>query len=135
MRVILDSNVLLTSLPKTSKYRIVFNQFLEKQFSLIVSNEIITEYFEVIARYSNITVAANVLELLMVMPNVEKMDVYFNWGLITEDYDDNKFCDLAITSNADYIVTNDKHFKVLNTINFPKVNVINLEEFIKILND
>ena len=135
MRVVLDSNVLLVSLPKSSKYRIVFNHFLEKQFSLIVSNAIITEYFEVIARYSNITVAANVLELLMVMPNVEKLDVYFNWGLITEDYDDNKFCDLAITSNADYIVTNDKHFKVLNTISFPKVNVINLEEFIKILND
>jgi DUF1016 N-terminal domain len=35
--------------------------------------------------------------------------------------DDNKFVDIAIASNADYIITNDKHFKILSKISFTKV--------------
>jgi uncharacterized protein len=59
MRVILDSNVLLVSLPKSSKYRLIFDKFLEHKFSLIISNETITEYYEVISRYANDIVALN----------------------------------------------------------------------------
>lgn len=134
MRVILDSNVLLVTLPKLSKYRLIFDAFLVENLTLIISNEVITEYSEVISRYTNEVVATNVLELLLVKSNVEKYDVYFNWKLITEDFDDNKFVDLAISSNADYIVTNDNHFKTLKMIEFPKVNVIDLDSFIKLLN-
>lgn len=133
MRVILDSNVLLVSLPKLSKYRIIFDEFLSNKLTLIISNEVITEYYEVIARYANELVASNVSELLLVRPNVEKFDVYYNWSLITEDIDDNKFVDLAISSNSDYIVTNDKHFNVLEEIEFPDVKVINLDDFLELL--
>ena len=47
--------------------------------------------------------------------------------------DDNKFADLAISGNVDYLVTNDKHFNVLKSLNFPTVQVVDLEEFRKIL--
>jgi putative PIN family toxin of toxin-antitoxin system len=133
MRVILDSNVLLVSLPKLSKYRIIFDEFLSNKLTLIISNEVITEYYEVISRYTNEVVASNVSELLLVRPNVEKFDIYYNWSLITEDFDDNKFVDLAISSNSDYIVTNDKHFKVLEEIEFPDVKVIRLDDFLQLL--
>lgn len=43
MRVILDSNVLLVSIPKFSKYRIIFDDFLSNRLTLIISNEVITE--------------------------------------------------------------------------------------------
>ena len=133
MRVILDSNVLLVSLPKLSKYRIIFDEFLSNKLTLIISNEVITEYYEVISRYTNEVVASNVSELLLVRPNVEKFDIYYNWSLITEDFDDNKFVDLAISSNSDYIVTNDKHFKILEEIEFPDVKVIRLDDFLQLL--
>ena len=133
MRVVLDSNVLLVSLPKFSKYRIIFDEFLGNRLTLIISNEVITEYHEVLSRFANDVVASNVSELLLVRKNVEKFDIYYNWSLVTEDFDDNKFVDLAISSNADYIVTNDKHFKILNEIDFPKVQIINLDNFIELL--
>ncbi|MCL4483052.1 MAG: putative toxin-antitoxin system toxin component, PIN family [Bacteroidetes bacterium] len=133
MRVILDSNVLLVSLPKLSKYRIIFDEFLSNKLTLIISNEVITEYYEVISRFTNELVASNVSELLLVRPNVEKFDIYYNWSLITEDFDDNKFVDLAISSNSDYIVTNDKHFKILEEIEFPNVKVISLDDFLELL--
>ena len=48
-------------------------------------------------------------------------------------YDDNKFVDCAIASNAHYLATNDKHFNILKGIEFPKVQVINVNEFSQIL--
>ena len=133
MRVILDSNVLLVSLPKLSKYRIIFDEFLNNNLTLIISNEVLTEYIEVISRFTNEVVASNVSELLIVRSNVEKYDVYYNWKIITEDFDDNKFVDLAISSNSDYLVTNDKHFNILHDIEFPKVKVISLDRFLELL--
>ena len=76
MRVILDSNILLVSLPKFSKYRIIFDEFLKNDLTLIISNEVITEYFEVISRFTIEVVASNVLELLLIRPDVEKYDIY-----------------------------------------------------------
>jgi uncharacterized protein len=55
--------------------------------------------------------------------------------LIKSDLDDNKFVDVALIANVDYIVTNDRHFNVLKTTPFPKVQVINVDEFMEILND
>ncbi len=48
MRIVLDTNALLISIPKNSKYRIIFNRFLLKQFTLVISNDILTEYAEII---------------------------------------------------------------------------------------
>jgi predicted nucleic acid-binding protein len=72
----------------------------------------------VISRFANEVVASNVADLLLIRSNVEKYDIYYNWRLIVEDYDDNKFVDLAVASNSDYIVSNDKHFKILEKLNF-----------------
>jgi len=133
MRVVLDSNVLLVSLPKLSKYRLIFDEFLSGRLTLIISNEVITEYYEVLLRYTSEIVASNVSELLLIRSNVEKFEIFYNWALITEDFDDNKFVDLAIASNSDYIVTNDKHFKVLEGIDFPNVKTITLDEFMELI--
>jgi len=133
MRVILDSNVLLVALPKLSKYRIIFDEFLNGNLTLIISNDVITEYSEVISRFTNDIVASNLSELLLIRSNVEKFDIYYNWKIITVDFDDNKFVDLAISSNSDYLVTNDKHFNILQNIEFPKVNVISLDNFLELL--
>lgn len=74
-------------------------------------------------------VAKNTIRTLLLLPNVIKSDVYFNWGLVKADADDNKFVDCAIAANADYIVTNDRHFDVVKEIDFPVINVVNIHEF------
>ncbi len=61
--------------------------------------------------------------------NVNQVQVYFNFNLIKNDPDDNKFADCAISSNTDYLLTNDKDFNILKSIPFPKVNVVNIDEF------
>ena len=88
---------------------------------MIIRNEVITDYEEVIARFTNEIIASNVSELLLIRPNTEKFEIYYNWSLIVKDYDDNKFVDLAIASNSDYIVTNDSHLKFLTKLISPKL--------------
>ena len=53
--------------------------------------------------------------------------------MITKDPDDNKFSDLAIAANVNYLVSNDKHFNVLKGLPFPTVTVVTLEEFKSII--
>ena len=54
---------------------------------------------------------------------------YFEWNIVENDPDDNKFVDCAVAANADYIVTEDKHFNILKRISFPSITVINASQF------
>jgi len=131
MRIVLDTNVLLTSLLKTSKYRPIFDALLNQKFKLIITHDIFQEYMEIIERKTTSKIAKNVGELLLNLKNVEKIEVYYNWHLIEKDLDDNKFVDCAIAGNVKFVVSNDNHFKILKKIDFPSVDVIKSDDFLK----
>jgi predicted nucleic acid-binding protein len=94
-----------------------------------VSNDILFEYQEILAKKTSLDVAQNVVNFIAINPYTEKTDIFFNFGLISEDADDNKFVDCAIASNVVCLVSNDRHFQILKTIDFPKVKVLELQEF------
>ncbi len=125
----MDTNILLVSISERSKYHWVFRRLLEQDFEIVITNEILAEYEEIISQKYSVAVAKNVIRTLLLLPNALKSDVYYNWLLITADADDNKFVDCAISANANYIVTNDRHFDVLKGVEFPPVSVINIEQF------
>ncbi len=100
---------------------------------MLITNEILTEYREIIAQRANEIVADNVTEALVNLSSVEKIEIFFIWGLITIDPDDNKFIDCAISGSADYIVIYDNHFNVLADIDFPRVKVITPERLKELL--
>ena len=77
--------------------------------------------------------AENIGELLSVKSNVLKEEIFYRWHLINIDLDDNKFVDLAIASDADFIVSNDTHFQILKEIPFPKVKTIHIQEFLELV--
>lgn len=131
MKVVIDTNVLLISIPKLSKYRPIFNGLLRKQYNLAISESILQEYLEIIGRKTTGQIAQNLGELLLSLENVEKTEIYFRWNLIHADPDDNKFVDCAISARVKFIVTNDNHFKELKDIEFPPVEVINADDFLE----
>jgi putative PIN family toxin of toxin-antitoxin system len=133
MIVVIDTNCLLASIPPQGDHYWLYLAFKDGVFDWLISNEIITEYGErLTSRYSE-KLANLVLIVLSAAPNVVFDEPYFKWKLIENDQDDDKFVDLAIAGNADYLVTNDKHFNLLKTIDFPKLNIISLKEFKQIL--
>ncbi len=134
MKIVMDTNVLLMILPKISKYRLAFDALIEGKYILAISNEILSEYVEKLEEKTTQSIANNVAELLNVLPNVEKTEIYYNWSLIEKDKDDNKFVDCAVAARVRFVVSNDKDFKVLKNISFPKVDVITIEQFLEELN-
>ncbi|HVW13013.1 MAG TPA: putative toxin-antitoxin system toxin component, PIN family [Mucilaginibacter sp.] len=133
IKAVIDTNCLLASIPPQSNYYWLYKAFRDQRFQWLISNEILTEYSEQLtAKYSERT-AHLVISILCVAPNVVFTDPYFRWQLIAADADDNKFADLAIAGNADYLVTADKHFNVLKDLEFPRLNVISLSKFKEIV--
>ncbi len=57
MRVVLDTNVFLVSIPTKSIYRIIFNTLIDGSIELALSNDILTEYHEIIAEKTNVVIA------------------------------------------------------------------------------
>ena len=129
MIVVLDTNILLVSIPSKSIYRPIFDALINGDFNIVLSNDILSEYIEVIERKTNTIVSNNIAEMLLNLNNLNKVEVYFEWKLIDSDPDDNKFVDAAIVGAADFIVSNDQHFNILKSIDFPIVNVIGIDKF------
>jgi putative PIN family toxin of toxin-antitoxin system len=127
--IVLDTNVLLVSIPSKSKYRWIFEKLINAEFEMCISNEILMEYEEIFRRKFSNEMVENILELLLTAGNVKKITPWYHWHLIDQDKDDNKFVDCAIASNADYIITNDRHFQVLKDVEFPKVDVLTVDDF------
>ena len=76
-------------------------------------------------------VAHNIIHAILNRSNTKHIQVYYHFGLIEADPDDNKFVDCAIASGAEFIVTNDAHFDILKTIPWPKVSIVKIEDFVK----
>ena len=133
MIVVLDINALLIAIPRKSVYRPIFDALIDGKFDLVLSNDILSEYTEILQRKTNLVVANNIAEMLLNLESLKKVEIYFEWKLIDQDPDDNKYVDAAIVGAADYIVTDDQHFQVLKTVGFPKVNIITIEKFLKLI--
>ncbi len=129
MNIVLDTNALIMSIAPASAYRSIWDAFLRGEYNLCVSNEIIEEYSEVLARNLSPRISEAIVYAILTRPNIVRKDPHFTFGLIEADKDDNKFVDCAIASNAKCIVTEDKHFKVLGSIPFPKVEVVGIDDF------
>lgn len=133
MKIVLDTNCLYNSLYKQGDFYLVWQSFIQGKYTLCVSTEILEEYQEIIAKFTNADIAQTVINVIVNAVNTELVTVYYHWNLIETDQDDNKFTDCAIACGATYIVSNDKHFKPLKTIDFPKLSLKNLKEFYLIL--
>jgi len=131
MKIVLDTNVLLMSLPKLSPYRPIFDNLISGNYELVLTESIFQEYKEIIGQKTTKEIAENLSELFKQLKNVELIQVYYHWELIDKDPDDNKFVDCAIAANAKFLVSNDKHFNILKQVDFPKIDLINADTFLK----
>ena len=131
MKIVIDTNILLAIISKTSNFRWIFDHIISGGFQLCVSTYILFEYKEILQRKTNHAISENVLNFISTNPYTQKVDIYFNFNLIQSDKSDNKFVDCAISANAVCIISNDNHFGGLKSIDFPRVKVLTLADFDK----
>jgi len=117
MVVCIDTNVMLPVLSLRNPWGRILDQWIEGRFQWAVSNEIMSEYEEIIRPRLGDRRWQDFLSLLdlgaELNGNLLRMQPDFRFGVVQADPDDNKFTDCAITANADWIVTQDKHFQAM----------------------
>ena len=133
MRVVIDTNCLIASIPAKNPEYWLYLAFRQKAFDWHISNEILLEYEETITNFYSPLTAELVINILLTASNVIRSEAFIRWNLIINDSDDNKFADLAVSANVNYLITNDHHFDILKKVSFPQVNILSLIEFQKVL--
>ena len=133
MKIVLDTNCFISCIGKKSPYRNVFDAYLKKEYTLCVSTEILLEYEEKFMEFWGSEVTENLMGRLLAGSNTSFRSIYYYFGLVRSDPDDNKFADVYLASNADYLVTNDGQLLNLNKLTFPPVVAITLQELTEIL--
>ena len=133
MNIVLDTNCLLMSLSRRSRYYPVWRDFVDGKYTLCITNEILAEYEEILTKKVGPEITSNIIQAILDLPNTRMIQVYYHLRLITADPDDDKFVDCAFKANAKYIVTEEHHYDVLKQTPFPRIEVVDIDEFLRTL--
>ena len=131
MRVVLDTNILISALFwRGNPYNVVLNA-LKKKYVLYLSQEILNELEEKLRikfRFPEDKIR-NHIGILRENGKVTEPDVKLD--IIREDPDDNKFLECAVSCNADFIVSGDKH--ILKLKEFKGIKILTAKEFLDLI--
>jgi uncharacterized protein len=134
MKIVLDTNVLLQIISSRSPHHWLWNDIRQGKITLCVTTDILDEYHEMIASfYGNAQFADDVLDAILYLENLVRVEKYYFWGLPFKDEDDQKFVDCYVACGAEYLITEDKvFFKELPKVFFPNVKPIKPSDFVAI---
>ena len=108
-RIILDTNVLVSALIQRSfPYLIINELFIEDRITLCISDELISEYYEVLNRkkFSKYLDFVNAAQTVLATVETKAVKFYPKTKLsIISDQPDNRLLELAEESKANYLIT------------------------------
>ena len=133
MKVVFDTNVLISALIKTGKPRELFLRLTEKK-ALILSKNIIEEFLE-IAEDPRITKYVSEQETNFFLNSLRDaakvVIVRSKFRAVKEDPDDDVILRTAYDGKADYIVSGDNH--LLSLGEFKGTKIVTVDDMLKIL--
>jgi putative PIN family toxin of toxin-antitoxin system len=131
LRVVLDTNILVSAaLKPDGLQRTVLILAMTKPARLYVSNAILAEYREVLARAEFQIRKGLQQQLLQFIKNHAQLIKPARALQVAKDPDDNKFLECADAARADYLITgNQRHFPKF----WKQTKVITSREFISIV--
>ncbi|MDX9993040.1 MAG: putative toxin-antitoxin system toxin component, PIN family [Anaerolineales bacterium] len=127
-RVVLDTNIFISSV-LGSRLGIILDVWKNHKFTLIVSDEIIAEYLEVLNR-PKFHISQEVITEIsaFLFAYAEFVVPGESIQAVLDDPSDNKFIETAIAEQAEHIVSGDSHLPTLKT--FRDIPIISANEFI-----
>lgn len=108
-KIVIDTNVVVSSLiQKSYPYRIMNELFIEDKFQLCISDDLMTEYYDVLsrskfARFHDFFIRAEAL-LVDIERKAKRFYPAIALDIISDDAD-NRVLELADASLADFIIT------------------------------
>ncbi len=113
-RLVVDTNIILSSFLTTGSPRQVLNRIRDGQDELCLSQPILREYLEVLARAG---VTRELMELLLSLFQDPDRTIQVvpsrRITVIREDPADNMFLECAVEARTDYIISGDRHLRRL----------------------
>ena len=134
MIVCIDTNVVLSGRQASHPYFPIINGAVAGKLTWVISNSIRLEYEEIMTANTGADAWSRFDQLLNLLSvtteTLIRVNPSFQFRVIPDDADDNKFTDCAIAAHADYIITSDHHFAPLADAGY-KPQPITPEAFIE----
>ena len=129
MRIVLDTNILISGVFFRGKERNLLEIWFSGKFDVICTEEIFEEYSEVLTRFTEKSGASKRQKITdIIAKNCLFIKNVYN-GKYSRDPDDNIFINCAISGAAEYIVSGDKDLLVLKKIG--GLEIITAANFLK----
>lgn len=107
--IVIDTNVIVSSLiQRNYPYLIINDFFIENKFQLCISDELFTEYYEVLARRKFSKFPDFLLKAESLHADIEAKSIKFKPTIklnLISDKDDNMILELADECKADFMIT------------------------------
>jgi len=134
LRVVFDTNVLVSVIIRSGKPRELWNYVVDGKVVLILSDELVEEFNEVVQRsqfkrYLKKPRLVKFQRALIQLSKIYRIKIRF--AQVTEDPDDNIVLETAYSGRADYIVSGDKH--LLRLAEFKGIRIVTVDGMFKIL--
>lgn len=133
MKIVLDTNVLISALIKKGKPKIVLLAIIRRR-NLILSRKILEEFAETatdpkIRKYAG---EQDIARFLRDVANAAKIvRIKSKVKVVEQDPDDDIILATAYDGNADYIVSGDKH--LLKLKEFRRIKIVSVSEMLDLL--
>ena len=133
MKVVLDTNVLVSAMIKAGKPRDLFNKLI-KYKQLILSRAILEEFLDVIEDPKVVKYASeqNVTVFLDTLRNAARIvQVKSGFKAVKEDPNDDIIVRAAYDGKTDYIVSGDRHLPALKE--YKGIKILTIDEMLNVL--
>lgn len=129
LKVVLDTNIVVSALVYGGKPEEVYRLVLEKKIIAYISPSIIAEIIEILTKKFNF----NQIKLRQIERKIRKKFGVVNPTKIlrlVRDVDDNRVIEAAIEGNCDYIITGDKD--LLDFGKYKNIKIVTADQFLKV---
>ena len=132
MKIVIDSNIFISSFFGGGKPREIFERVLNGFDDLFITDEIINEIKKVM-NSSKFSLNSNDIKdyVNIIEKYSRKIVIKDNKKSISRDADDDKILQCGIDGNVDYIITGDNDLLVLKEYN--KMKIIKPKEYLEII--
>jgi uncharacterized protein len=132
MRVVLDTNVILSGILFGGKPRQILSAVVAGTLKMIISEAIVSELKGVLQRPKFGLTSQIVESIVAELSSVAEWVVPKNHvEIIKNDVSDNDVLDCALEGKADYIVSGDEHLLKLERCG--KISIVNPDSFLRLL--
>lgn len=131
MRIVIDTNVLVSAIIDNGKPRQLVIKLLEEH-TVILSRQMLAELNDVITRDKFHFKSSQVNQFLsIIISNSRIVSDNPRFQVVSQDPDDDVVHNTAYSGKADYIITGDKH--LLDLMKFKQTEIVNVTKMLEII--